>query len=515
MVSASESGAQAAEPVKDLFTAAGRTAVNRGRLWASEWRILGALLAILLLTYSAPLLASYGFYHDYLVLRDAMVGQGANTRNQMIAAGRPIQGILTQACYDFLGSLGQLRMVRLCSVLLTGVVGLMVFETLVYAGWKPYWAFCMALIITVLPPFQVYASWALCNAYPLGAVASAGALYLAEQALRGPPHAPPYRMGGAVLLMLISVAIIQPALMFFWVLAAAVLMGPGMDLAGFFRRLRVYGLLTAVSLLAGFAAYQIGVSAYGNLLPMERRHLAGNFAAKVGWFAQAPLVDALNLFNLSPNGRVAAAVGAFILIGMVCYLWARPAQTIVKLLFAVLLVPLIYLPNLVAAEDWSSYRTQLALTSLVALYFFLAVQGYCRRLIPAARELVVSAVFTLFVIIGLGLAADNVRIYFVAPQAAELGLLRAQFVTAVADPQHIYALPCRWQDSIAPVVRYDEFGLPSCTQPWSVQAETEVAIRESAPRLAGLPVSVISPRQAGALPPGSVLVDMRKLARLR
>ncbi len=59
------------------------------------------------------------------------------------------------------------------------------------------------------------------------------------------------------------------------------------------------------------------------------------------------------------------------------------------------------------------------------------------------------------------LAAHQVRTYFVLPQAQELAVMRRQLaVGKLPQVRGIYVVGSRWQDTLAPLARYDEFGIP-------------------------------------------------------
>ena len=50
----------------------------------------------------------------------------------------------------------------------------------------------------------------------------------------------------------------------------------------------------------------------------------------------------------------------------------------IRLALAAILLPLTYLPNLLVAENWSTYRTQVALTSLLWFYTAMALIGWLK-----------------------------------------------------------------------------------------------------------------------------------------
>ena len=103
----------------------------------------------------------------------------------------------------------------------------------------------------------------------------------------------------------------------------------------------------------------------------------------------------------------------------------------------IVLIPLSFLPNLVVAEDSPTFRVQVALTSLMALYVCLGAIGIWLTvrdsLVPRVRGRTVVAAERLafafaagFVGLSVFFAAKNVSTLLVEPQMTELRLLRGQ-----------------------------------------------------------------------------------------
>jgi len=182
-----------------------------------------------------------------------------------------------------------------------------------------------------------------------------------------------------------------------------------------------------------------------------------------------------------------------------------------QLALAVLLLPVTYLPNLVVEENWASYRTLVALDTLVLVYLALALWGYWQafRWPAAARSL--TALVSVAAIMSTGLAAHNVRTYFTIPQERELTFLRAHLIPVnLARSARLYLIGCTWQNSLAPKVRYDEFGLPSSAAPWAPRPMAYLVLQELAPEYRSLPIDVVPASAASeAPPPRALVIDMR------
>ncbi len=70
-----------------------------------------------------------------------------------------------------------------------------------------------------------------------------------------------------------------------------------------------------------------------------------------------------------------------------------------------------------------------------------------------------------------------------------------------------------WRDTLAPLVRYDEFGFPSSAVSWAARAMVFLLLRDTAPDYADLPVTVVAADDPIDPPPNSLVVDMGKLLR--
>jgi hypothetical protein len=271
---------------------------------------------------------------------------------------------------------------------------------------------------------------------------------------------------------------------------------------------------------------------YGTRFPTTRTALVHHPLAKALWFIHEPLVNALNLWNLVPKISISLFITVFTLSGLLLFLPGKLLERGGKFLLALALVPLSYLPNLLVQEDGATYRTQVGLTSLLALYASFALLGWLsfalkanilqdalrkRQWSPRRLQLRLAATFLIGgVLLGSVLAANNVTTYFVVPQAKELSIMASQLNSAaLAQATSIYIIGCTADDSLAPVVRYDEFGLPSCSQFWAVRPMAYILLYEQHPTKIHLPIILVRPGNPINPPPGSLVIDMRTLKMYR
>lgn len=482
----------------------------------SQMKVFIFLLVVLSLCYFSVLTTPYALSDDYISLWGVLSGHHWLLKLD-IAGGRPVLGVLVWFLLSFARDIGDLRYIRLLTVIFVALLGWRVYRTSSCDDWSWQDAGLLSVTMVTLPPFQVFVSWAANGSYTLAALSASAAFYLAEASLTA--RKPGYKWGlaaGSVALMVLGLTINQPGAMFFWVFAAIVLFRRDATGAYVYQRLLWYIALVFAGLGVAFGVYKLGVAKYGFLLPPARSHLTADVTGKALWFIRWPLVDALNLAWLSSSPWVAACVAATVSAGMILYFHGSIRERLWQYVGALSLIPLSYLPNLVVAEDWSAYRTQVALSSLLLVYTFFALYGYTRLLRPRIANQVFTVVLGVLALAAVLLASYNVEMCFAFPQSLELRLMRSQLASRnLARVRSIYVIGATWRDSIAPTERYDEFGLPFSAQPWAPGAAVHLLLRERGGAWSKIPVEV-APVGGPITPPhGALVVDMRKLAHFR
>jgi hypothetical protein len=117
--------------------------------------------ALFLLVYGVCVLVPYGFADDYRILAQSLQGGGQpHMIKGMIAGGRPVQALLTQATFALLGSVDDLRALRLAGVLGIALLAWLLYRAFLRAGQERWQAALLPVLICAMPPFQVYAVWA-------------------------------------------------------------------------------------------------------------------------------------------------------------------------------------------------------------------------------------------------------------------------------------------------------------------------------------------------------------------
>lgn len=429
-------------------------------------RFFPAIALFYLLVYSAAYTTRYAVTDDYLFLAAIRHYDSTAIAPLLLEGGRPLLAILALGVARVVHNLGDLAWVRAL-----GVAGIGVFGALVFHAFRrerhPLWlALLAALTVGLLPAFQVFAAWAVCAFYPYAAALGGAAFLVITGAAERAGIV--LRTVGATALLTAALAIYQPSAMAFWSVAAIwALSRPRL-----WNR-RVIGSAVVAfgcAMLLDFAASKLLPAVFDLSRGLPRTALTQSPWHKLVWFVREPLTNAASLFSIAPSIAGALVVGGAVIIGAFAKYRERGGD---RLFVLALLLAAAYVPNLVVAEDWGSYRTTPGLGGVVLFAFLVLVVG------PLGRRLRARAAFlALPLIVGplaLSAAANVVQTYAV-PSSGEYLLIRGAVVAALKrlPPSGSAAIicisPAEWQDTLSPVSRYDEFGVVSSSVPEVLQA---------------------------------------------
>jgi len=486
----------------------------------------------------------YAFSDDYTDLWMAVSGEptaqfGKNIIDASAITGRPFSGFLIQWFFSAAGSIDNLRFVRLVGVITIVALALLLCWGLIRSRIKPIYAALIAVFVCSLPAFQVYGSWAVLFSAPLAALLAGAASLLTVAAVDAPRGRGRDRLLASVALLFAALLIYQPGAMFFWVFFAVALVGAVESSERSVALVRTHFAVGAVGLILAYAELKLTVHFMGSATGAGRNHLTHDIGGKAHWFFHDPLYHALNLFDLTPTPWFAALVATVAATGILLRLLERCTRPVLYAIVALVLIPLTYLPNLVVTESWAAYRTQVALSSLIALYFcFGAITLWLTfrdwlRVHVGRRGLLASDQFALafsvvFVGVSVLAAARNVLTLFVEPHITEQRMLRSQvaalpdgvqrFAFVVTDP---FTEGGRWptlsQEGMSNLVAYDEFGLPSSDLPWTLAPSVNLMLHDEGRLQFNGPHPKLDAYQSWstAFPKGEPVIDLRGLLKLR
>jgi hypothetical protein len=454
---------------------------------------------------------------------------GRNILDANAVGGRPVAGLLSTLFFTAAGTIDNLRFVRLVALVGIAALALLLHWALVRSGIRSAVAALMTVLVCCMPAFQVFASWAVLFVAPFAALLGASASTLTVSAIDSARQLMTDRLVAAVAALVTALLIYQPAAMFFWVFLAVALVGAVREPVRGVRIVKAHAGVAVVALpLALFIGKLTAHLAHNTSPNATRSTLTRDPIGKAHWFFAHPLYRSLSLFELTPSPWLAAFVVSASAGGMTLWLLLRGSRPYFYLGTAAALVPLSFLPNLVVEENNSlTFRTGIALTSLITLYTCLGVLGIGLvlrdRLRPqlsgralATVERAAFGVSTALVAIIAFAASRNVTTLVVDPQSTELRILRRDVAALPAGVARVGFVQIGWNQGMTNWYS-DELGLASSARPWTPEPAVYLILREEG-RLGpstSRPVVETLPAEVTKVPNGEPVVDLRELQRLR
>lgn len=464
--------------------------------------IFASIISIYILVYLPVITHNYGFADDYSVTFTAH-HHILSLLYMVVSSGRPVYALFN-FIFSLTSDIADFRWVRLTSIFGIATLAQIIATFFIEETDLPRsLSVSAALLIGLMPAFQVYASWTVCAGYPWAAAIAAFSFCVLHRNQYGG-----WRVSLiSFILLTLAMMIYQPAAMMYWVVAAAAWVANDRPLPSCNRIVRAVSIMMA-ALLADFISTKILTHfVFHHYYTLSRTALATNIAQKLSWFVSIPLIDGLNFISITASQTVTILFGVFIFIGLSVFILKDNKSKPKKAMLSFALIPMSYLPNLIVDENLASYRTQSALSSLLTLYAAVALVAWL-RLFRIPRFAPVVALVAL--LSSAGVARNNVITEFVNPQTAELKLVSRYLkmhTNNLKGAKQIYIVPSHWQETLAPVVRYDEFGMPSSADQWVPKGMVWLLLKsEHEPTASKLSTAKVGPLSAA--PKGSTVVDL-------
>jgi len=258
--------------------------------------------------------------------------------------------------------------------------------------------------------------------------------------------------------------IYQPAAMAFWLFIAI----DRFYISHQYQRTRIFFSAFAIVMTAlgldFLSSKLLPKLLFSQIQPFERGGLVHDYLGKVVWFVHEVIPDSFALFSITSNKIIYLSSITIIILGIV-FTGGRRYNVILRFFYLLSLTVLSYLPNLLVQENWASYRTQLALGSLVIFYVYISIWAISEKF--NLRKIGTASIILLTLIYATT-AHRNIVSLFISPQIKEYALIEKYLSTVkgLYEAQQIYLVPSHWENTVAPIVRYDEFGSPSSLHQW-------------------------------------------------
>lgn len=495
--------------------------VGRMRVWIThpahlktEVAFLLLVAVILALVYGQVYFATFGFLDDFELLRRVQTESYWSTVD--LGLGRPLHGVVVSIVFGAFDSIGDLRFVRLVTLLGMVLCAWAVYSWMRYRHMPRVIALVVAVVVMSLPTFQIYSGWATTVAFPL-ALLIAGAGGLLSQRVGEAPNrrVAAQRLMVAVGLGIVALLIYQPAGMAFLVVVFADLI---VDLPnGRVLLRRIASNVIAFLLAAGIAFLVLQIGTRGTDAN-SRTNLVSDLTGKAEWFFGEALVNASDPWHIRGSAGLVLLLWIIIAGGLL----AQASLVSPRRWGALILVPAgvvaAYVPNLLTQESWAAYRSFVVLSPFIILVLTVALRGYWRVLIAVARPtqwahaqmmtvacLCAILVGTLFVLRAQNLVSTLV----VAPQAADYRALNTAVPNAAIRGGYVLIAP-EWYEGVAPQVAYDEFGLPSTSVLWALQPMVGAILREHG-MTGDVPSAIVRCEDFGGPSSETQIIDIRRL----
>ena len=474
----------------------GAIAEPRAGLRVRAWMLTAVLFLVPLVAYWPATFHDYGLRDDYSNLREAHEEVGKVVKF-CASHARPIYGWLLQATYGQTSTVQNLHWMRFIASLLLGAVSLVCFKGLRAVGWSINTSLCFAVLLVLVPSAQVIAGWAVGWPYAATALLAIGGFFTVEGALVLGLRAGVGRAVGqwsvGLGLMIVSALIYQPSALFYLVpLAGALIVQRQRTLAQSARWVGIHLGFVAGTLALAYGAMSL-LYATQVFVKSGRVAFESHWAEKIAWFLAEPLPNALSLFVLNDNNQrdhalylAGAALGGAILIAGAYLEWRRygMARGIIWLSGLLGLPVFAFAVSMIASEHYATYRTILAMTSVLLCFLVASISALTQRWSVSARRMTAMAAIS----IAFLTAQHHVYALIAVPQGNEW-----QLIVAGAKQAHltgirprIFAIASTPSDISTATIYHDEFGSLSSNSEWVPREMFKRAMHDLHPDIANL-----------------------------
>ncbi|HCD03857.1 MAG TPA: hypothetical protein DEQ60_00880 [Methylophaga sp.] len=450
------------------------TTENEIKNRAITFNLLAALIIFLVVfsTYSAVLFNTFGVLDDWTFLYNAITGQ-EGTVPLLIGAGRPLNAFFSHFGFMVAGSIEGLATLRFVGVVGISILGFCLYLFAHAQRVDFFTSLLISIGVVLLPSFQVYASWAQHFTTPYAGILALCSAFILSPECRIRERSRRIAIFYSASLLLVSLLIYQPLAMLFWT-GILISSTSSFDSKNKWTIEGGFDVLVAFSLamVGAFIAFKVGQSVYPG--DSSRYGFVSDVYGKLIWFLSEPLANSASLHIAPRNCWIQWFFIVLVLVALLLLGKQRGLTVATSLCLIVsLALVLSYVPNLVTAENWASYRSigALGATFFVSVIMTLRLpikwflEGRNLRKSPGSLYLIPTFLVAAFAGVLTLLAQTGVNKGFVLPNVIELNnlasVIKEQNFTAIDDDPFLIVKTSSWRDASAKVSLYDEFGMHS------------------------------------------------------
>jgi hypothetical protein len=427
----------------------------------SKWRIPLSVFFIIL-TVSSLSIGKYGYSDDYSNLWNAKYGT-FDLLMLCTSQGRPLLGIISIAVFFPINDIDSLLYLHILSRLCLALLGVLIYRILYFANenHKRFNSFTIlwlsALPLVVNSGFLFFGAWATTFPALLGLLVGCfGVLKVLRDS----------KSFSGGLFIAVNILIYQPnfILLLLIFLMAHLLLNSKSGHSEFSSIILSHKLLVLLFLINTLLSLvSIQASKFLGFSSGARSTITSEYALKVEWFLGTVIPRIVNFYSpWEPNPFSIIPLTILFVIGMTL-LYKRFHSKSKFLTILLMSGPISIAPNILISENWASARSLLApqwfFSTLVLLpIVFILSKSLANNFFRFLASMLILSI-TLFNYHGISV------VNFKEPQEIELKIAR-QYLTADVCKNLKSVTQSSWTDSLANKVSYDEFGIPSTTQPW-------------------------------------------------
>lgn len=417
----------------------------------------------------SSLLNTFGFLDDYVFLLNVKSDKNALI-NLLISAGRPLNAWAYDLSFTLAGTVENLVALRFLSVALLSVFSGLLFVILKNSGLPNNVALVISGVIGSSSSFSVFASWAQhwTTSFTLALVAFCA--YWMNQSFSKRTTA--IKLVIVTILLTLAAVIYVPAALLFPIFITLRYVLNKTEFKLFFIEV-IWA--SSVILITAFIALQIGQ----HIFPSDaaRFQLSGDAIMKTLWFVRFPVFQALTPWSVVPQ-----VIDAFLLavaLAALVYFWKKKRlnSDLKNCLAVAICAVIVSSPNLLTSENWASYRSTVALNSLVVIFGVIAIwRVFVRHQEGLGSALgkkiqIVGVPLVIFLAVTKGVITTGA---IALPNSFEYGSLVQVTKSQKVDCAVIQT--SSWTDSKIRPQAYDEFGIYSGSVPIVAKSMTALAL---------------------------------------